>query len=124
MANKPVKEYDDFAGSDGYVIVDGIDTETPGGKLKLPNYAGATDGAVLTKKTVNDADEIVWEVPQGGGGLPDAQSLIGKVTTIDDNVLDLRVVCDITRDSTNHITGASGIRWQYNSNGSGSWSNL
>lgn len=78
MANKPVKEYDDFAGSDGYVIVDGIDTETPGGKLKLPNYAGATDGAVLTKKTVNDADEIVWEVPQGGGGLPDHHDLIGK----------------------------------------------
>jgi hypothetical protein len=61
MANKPLKEYDDFAGSDGYIIVDGIDTDTPGGKLKIPNYAGATDGAVLTKKTVNDADEIVWE---------------------------------------------------------------
>jgi hypothetical protein len=124
MANKPLHEYNPFRGNEGFLIVDGLDNTASGGILKFPNYAGKTDGAVLTKKTVNDADEIVWEVPQGGGGLPDAESLIGKVSTIDGNVLELRVVCDITRDSTDHITGASDIRWQYNSNGSGSWSNI
>jgi hypothetical protein len=78
MANKPLHEYNPFRGNEGFIIVDGLDNTASGGILKFPNYAGKTDGAVLTKKTVNNADEIVWEVPQGGGGLPDHHDLIGK----------------------------------------------
>jgi hypothetical protein len=71
MANKPLHEYNPFRGNEGFIIVDGLDNTASGGILKFPNYAGKTDGAVLTKKTVNNADEIVWEAPQGGMEFPD-----------------------------------------------------
>lgn len=61
---KEIKEFDTFSGTDGFIIVDGETQNTPGGKLKIPNYANAAEGAVLTKTS----DDIVWSVPQGGGG--------------------------------------------------------
>jgi hypothetical protein len=70
MANKPLHEYNPFRGNEGFIIVDGLDNTASGGILKFPNYAGATDGAVLTKKTVNDADEIVWEASPKLPALP------------------------------------------------------
>ena len=69
MASQAIKEYDDFAGTNGYLIVDGLDNQTPGGKLKVPNYSGVTDGYVLTKTTTNGSDDVVWSAP-GGGGVP------------------------------------------------------
>ena len=67
---KEIKEFENFEGQDGYLIVDGLDAETPGGKIKVPNYSGVTDGYVLTKTTTDGTDDIVWSAPQGGGGNP------------------------------------------------------
>ena len=46
---KEIKEFDDFAGQDGYVIVDGTDGNTPGGKKLLSEIGGGG----LTPITVN-----------------------------------------------------------------------
>jgi len=72
MANKAVKEYDDFTGTNGYLIVDGLTDNESGGKMKVPNYSGVTDGYVLTKTTTNGSDDVVWSAP--AGGLPDIPS--------------------------------------------------
>lgn len=72
MANKAVKEYNDFTGTNGYLIVDGLTDNESGGKMKVPNYSGVTDGYVLTKTTTDGADDVVWSAPAGGGvDLPD-----------------------------------------------------
>ena len=77
---KEIKEFDTFSGTDGYVIVDGLDEKTPGGKIKVPNYSGVTDGYVLTKTTTDGTDDVVWSAP--AGVLPDipgdATSLTGQ----------------------------------------------
>lgn len=78
MANKAIKEYDDFAGQDGYLIVDGLTDNESGGKMKVPNYSGVIDGYVLTKTTTDGADDIVWSAPAGGCIVPDPQDLIGR----------------------------------------------
>lgn len=70
MANKAVKEYDDFTGTNGYLIVDGLTDNESGGKMKVPNYSGVTDGYVLTKTTTDGADDVVWSAPAGGGSDP------------------------------------------------------
>jgi hypothetical protein len=72
MANKAVKEYNDFTGTNGYLIVDGLTDNESGGKMKVPNYSGVTDGYVLTKTTTDGADDVVWSAP--AGGLPDIPS--------------------------------------------------
>jgi hypothetical protein len=74
MANKAVKEYDDFTGTNGYLIVDGLTDNESGGKMKVPNYSGVTDGYVLTKTTTNGSDDVVWSAPAGGTSLPDTPS--------------------------------------------------
>ncbi len=114
MASQAIKEYDDFAGTNGYLIVDGLDEQTPGGKLKVPNYSGVTDGYVLTKTTTNGSDDVVWSAPSGGSGLPDASNLIGKTYTMDgiSTQVGLRAVFDLTA-SNSQITNASNVRWQY-----------
>lgn len=114
MASQAIKEYDDFAGTNGYLIVDGLDEQTPGGKLKVPNYSGVTDGYVLTKTTTNGSDDVVWSAPAEGGGLPDVSNLIGKYyhDSTDGRVNELRVVCDLSA-TNGTITSASNVRWQY-----------
>ena len=77
MADKPLRDYDDFAGKSGYIIVDGVDETTPGGKLKVPNYTGVADGYVLTKSSSGNTDDVVWAAPSGGG-FPDPQKLVGQ----------------------------------------------
>jgi len=67
---KEIKEFDTFSGTNGYIVVDGTDQNTADGKLKIPNYDNAAEGAVLTKSS----DDIVWQVPQGGASLPDTPS--------------------------------------------------
>ena len=66
---KEIKEFADFSGTNGYLIIDGEDQNTEGGKIKFPNYSGVniTDGAVLTKSTTNNEEVIGWQVPAGGG---------------------------------------------------------
>ena len=49
MSSQAIKEYDDFAGQDGYVIVNGLDAQTPGGKKLLSTIGGGG----LTPITVN-----------------------------------------------------------------------
>lgn len=124
MASQAIKEYDDFAGTNGYLIVDGLDEQTLGGKLKVPNYSGVTDGYVLTKTTTNGSDDVVWSAPAGGGGLPDASSLIGKTYNYTDEVSattsELRVVYDL-RASGGTIISASNVRWQYYWGSAGEW---
>ena len=126
MASQAIKEYDDFAGTNGYLIVDGLDEQTLGGKLKVPNYSGVTDGYVLTKTTTNGSDDVVWSAPAEGGGLPDVSNLIGKsyddtdpgTKEIVEN--ELRAVCDLTA-SQGKITSASNVRWQYYYGSTGVW---
>jgi len=95
---KEIKEFDTFNGTDGFIIVDGENQNTPGGKLKIPNYANADEGAVLTKTS----DDIVWQVPQGGTSLPDTPN---------------------DYDSKNYVLGfnksTGKLAWQQLSNGSG-----
>ena len=43
MASQAIKEYDDFAGQDGYIIVDGLDNQTPGGKKLLSDLSAVPD---------------------------------------------------------------------------------
>ena len=122
MASQAIKEYDDFAGTNGYLIVDGLDEQTLGGKLKVPNYSGVTDGYVLTKTTTNGSDDVVWSAPAEGGGLPDVSNLIGKTYKTGDQGIEtptgeLKLVCDLSA-SNGKITSASNVRWQY-SYGSG-----
>lgn len=121
MANQAIKEYDDFAGTNGYLIVDGLDEQTPGGKLKVPNYSGVTDGYVLTKTTTNGSDDVVWSAPSEGGGLPDESKLIGKSYYSGGTNYDvaLRAVFDLSADNGT-ITSAYNVRWQYEYSG-GSW---
>lgn len=127
MASQAIKEYNDFTGTNGYLIVDGLTDNESGGKMKVPNYSGVTDGYVLTKTTTNGSDDVVWSAPAAGGGLPDTQDIIGKPCTYSDGPqtqVQLRAVCDITA-ANNQITNASNVRWQVDGNGSGSsWHDL
>lgn len=68
MTNKPIKEYEDFTGEAGYLIVDSLTNETSGGKLKVPNYKDVTDGYVLTKTSNSGTDEVVWAQAGGSSG--------------------------------------------------------
>lgn len=65
---KEIKEFDTFSGTNGYIVVDGTDQNTAGGKLKFPNYVSASDGDVLTYD--GNSDEIVWAAPEGGVPVP------------------------------------------------------
>ena len=59
MESKAIKEYNEFAGQDGYVIVDGLDDQTPGGKKLLSELGGSnvpnypTDVATADTKRYN-----------------------------------------------------------------------
>ena len=59
MESKAIKEYNEFAGQDGYVIVDGLDDQTPGGKKVLSELGGSnvpnypTDVATADTKRYN-----------------------------------------------------------------------
>lgn len=57
MASQAIKEYDDFAGQDGYVIVDGLDDQTPGGK-KLLSSIGSSSGAMTYEERTLDKSII------------------------------------------------------------------
>jgi len=54
MESQAIKEYDDFAGQDGYVIVDGLDEQTPGGKKLLSTIGGGGYNVVRLAPTTAD----------------------------------------------------------------------
>lgn len=85
---KEIKEFDDFNGSDGYVIVDSTDAETPGGKKLLsdiiPVASQATEGQVLT---VNSQHKPVWDDVSVVPDLPADASDKAYVLGIKDNQL-------------------------------------
>jgi hypothetical protein len=72
MESQAIKEYDDFAGQDGYVIVDGLDDQTPGGKKLLSEIVGdklppvGSDQHRNQVLTVNSSDTVVWSNAQKG----------------------------------------------------------
>jgi hypothetical protein len=72
MESQAIKEYDDFAGQDGYVIVDGLDEQTPGGKKLLSEIVGdklppvGSDQHRNQVLTVNSSDTVVWSNAQKG----------------------------------------------------------
>lgn len=51
MSSQAIKEYGNFAGQDGYVIVDGIDNQTPGGKMLLSNIVSMSKKRTLVNNT-------------------------------------------------------------------------
>ena len=53
MASQAIKDYDDFAGQDGYIIVDGLTDQTPGGKKLLSTIGGGGGGASYTVETIS-----------------------------------------------------------------------
>ena len=86
MASQAIKEYDDFAGTNGYLIVDGLDDQTPGGKKLLSELGGSnvpnypTDVATSDTKRYNLTvsnkagdfkvgweDEAYYDVANNGG---------------------------------------------------------
>lgn len=95
MANKPIKEYEDFSGEAGYLIVDSLTNETSGGKLKVPNYVGVTDGYVLTKTSNDNTDEVVWAQVESSGITNPVYPLVRptgyneKIELLYDSTLDL-----------------------------------
>ena len=132
MANKAIKEYDDFVGQDGYLIVDGLTDNESGGKMKVPNYSGVTDGYVLTKTTTDGTDDIVWSAPAGGSIVPSMDSLIGKLfngavadAPFVDEPVEFRLYGTVTTDANCNIISVSGPKWQCDcSQGSGNWYDL
>lgn len=50
MASEDIKNFPDFTGQDGYLIVDGLDAQTPGGKKLLSEVGGS--GARYTPVTI------------------------------------------------------------------------
>jgi len=86
---KEIKEFDNFAeGKDGYLIVDGLDENTPGGKKLLsdiiPDSSKATEGQVLT---VNSQHKPVWNDVTVVPDLPADASDKAYVLGIKDNQL-------------------------------------
>ena len=61
---KNIKDFDDFAGQDGYVIVDGTDANTPGGKKLLSTIGGGSAGMTMGETIAVTNDMII--TPQGG----------------------------------------------------------
>lgn len=108
---KEIKEFDNFKGQEGYLIVDGLDDQTKGGKIKVPNYSDVTDGYVLTKTTTDGTDDIVWSAPAGGGGLPDASKIIGQRTESGGDYALFVPYCDITRDGDGNVATVGEIKW-------------
>ncbi len=65
MESQAIKEYNDFTGQDGYVIVDGLDDQTPGGKKLLSTIGGGSGGlspispTTITPTLENDIYKII-----------------------------------------------------------------
>jgi hypothetical protein len=85
MENKAIKEYDDFTGKDGYVIVDGLDGQTPGGKKLLSEVGGS--GARYTQVTITNPT-----VSDGKITISPANNTIVTVTGLPDESFNFEIV--------------------------------
>ena len=121
MANKAVKEYNDFTGTNGYLIVDGLTDNESGGKMKVPNYSGVTDGYVLTKTTTDGADDVVWSAPAGGLDLPSSDVVFTKPVDAN-NTVEYVIKGTIQGSAADDHNKATAITWYWeiaNKGGSG-----
>ena len=85
MENKAIKDYPDFAGQDGYVIVDGLDGQTPGGKKLLSEVGGS--GARYTPVTITNPS-----VSDGKITISPANNTIVTVTGLPDESFNFVIV--------------------------------
>jgi hypothetical protein len=69
MASQAIKSYDDFAGQDGYLIVDGLDDQTPGGKKLLSELCGSNVPNYPTDVATNDTKRYNLTVYNQAGDL-------------------------------------------------------
>ena len=69
MASQAIKEYNDFAGQDGYLIVDGLDDQTPGGKKLLSDLGGSNVPNYPTTAATSDTERYHLKVYNQAGNL-------------------------------------------------------
>jgi hypothetical protein len=69
MESKAIKEYGDFAGQDGYLIVDGLDNQTPGGKKLLSELSGSNVPNYPTDVATSDTKRYHLTVGNKAGDL-------------------------------------------------------
>lgn len=87
MASQAIKEYDDFAGQDGYIIVDGINDQTPGGKKLLSTIGGG--GATYTIETLSGPYTISSDTVQVN--LPDNHKIY-EITNLPNNGETIQII--------------------------------
>lgn len=100
----------------------GIDVDSGGVSVKAGKGIVVDSGAVSVKTqdaTAGDVltftgEDIVWQAPSGGGGLPDLSKLIEKTAGWKDSKesKDITLCCDITADGSGNITTADNLRWK------------
>lgn len=69
MVSQAIKEYDDFAGTNGYLIVDGLDDQTPGGKKLLSEIGGSNVPNYPTDVATNEFKRYNLTVYNNAGDL-------------------------------------------------------
>lgn len=119
MASQAIKEYDDFTGQDGYVIVDGLDDQTPGGKKLLSTIGGAsyaietlsgpytTVSSNIVQVNIPDNHKIyeITNLPNDGETIQ-----IIPPTVTEDEVIDVYINIEIPQtDGTSHIISVSNL---------------
>lgn len=119
MASQAIKEYDDFTGQDGYVIVDGLDEQTPGGKKLLSTIGGSASYTIETLSgpytvssnivQVNIPDNHkIYEITN----LPNDGETIQIIppTVTEDEVIDVYINIEIPEtDGTSHLISVSNL---------------
>ena len=119
MASQAIKEYDDFTGQDGYVIVDGLDEQTPGGKKLLSTIGGGASYTIETLSgpytvssnicTVNIPDNHkIYEITNLPNDGETIQIIPPSVT--EDEVIDVYINIEIPEtDGTSHLISVSNL---------------
>ena len=118
MASQAIKEYDDFAGTNGYLIVDGLDEQTPGGKKLLSTIGGAsytietlsgpyTVSSNIAQVNIPDNHKIyeITNLPNDGETIQ-----IIPPTVTEDEVIDVYINIEIPEtDGTSHLISVSNL---------------
>lgn len=89
MSSQAIKEYDDFAGQDGYVIIDGLNDQTPGGKKLLSEISGISESDLIgALEGISPCFDNENTVLQGGDSAgtrhPISLRFDNTLTTVDD----------------------------------------
>jgi hypothetical protein len=69
MESQAIKEYNDFTGTNGYLIVDGLDEQTPGGKKLLSELSGSNVPNYPTDVATSDTKRYHLAVGNKAGDL-------------------------------------------------------